>query len=358
MSALYYVLGAVAKMNAALWRHRINFLPLNVLAIGIMVGVGFGTATDAVESMHNASTPVAVSVAQIHVDPQLAQNYVSVKGEDFPVALAEYGNKSDNGDITSVETSWTPLLDRQSQRILLVQRPGKVTGGEPHETTITGMLHELNADLRSSLAAHHDTIQGVPVETRYMLVAGAAPANSTTSVLITVILFAIVALFVIAIATRNTIFQKAELDSPVSKVKTTESPIVKTTGTFAFDQSGTIVEKRFVGVPSILAYRENGEPTLVSNIDASNRFMGFTTSQRSGLWLLAIDAGSVQDTEAGYFYWGTARRPGFRFSYTTGRSDKRRAIIAADDVSTLSTALALLTTRGTPQDAPTTSGAS
>lgn len=353
MSAFYYVLGVVAKMNAALYRHRINFLPLNVLAIGIMVFVGFGTATDTVESMHNASTPVAVSLAQIHVDPQLAQNYIAVNGEDFPVALYEYGSKSDKGDITSVETSWTPLVDRQSQRILLVQRPGKVKGGEPHDTTITGMLRELNTDLRSRLAARHDTIQGLPVETRYMLVAGAVPANSTTSALITVILFAIVALFVIAIANRNTIFHTTDLGSPLFKVKTAESLIVKTTGTFAFDQSGTIVEKRFVGVPAMLAHRENGEPALFSNIDASNRFMGFTTSERSGLWCLAIDAGSVQDTEAGYFYWGTARRPGVRFSYTTGRGAKRRALIAADDASTLSAALALLTTRGTPHDAPT-----
>src|SRR5215468_6430592 len=115
MSAFYYVLGAVAKMNAALWRYRINFLPLNVLAIGIMLLVGFGTTTDAIESMHNASTPVAVSVAQIHADPQPPQNYISVKGEDFPVALFEYGTKSDSGKITSVETSWTPLVDRESQ---------------------------------------------------------------------------------------------------------------------------------------------------------------------------------------------------------------------------------------------------
>lgn len=353
MPAFYYVLGAVAKMNAALWRHRINFLPLNVVAIAIMVFTGFGTATDAIESMQNASTPVAVSLAQIQVDPQLAQNYISVTGEDFPVALYEYGNKSDSGSITSVETSWTPLLDRQSQRILLVQRPGKVNGGEPHDTTITGMLRELSTDLRSSLAAHHDRIQGVPVETRYMLVAGDVPANFKTSALISVILFAIVALFVIAIANRNTIFQKADLGSPLFKVKTAESLIVKTTGTFAFDQSGTIIEKRFVGVPSLLAHRENGEPALFSNIDASNRFMGITTSQRSGLWSLAIDAGSVQDTEAGYFYWGTARRPGLRFSYTTGRGAKRRAIIATDDVAMLSPALALLTTRGTPHGAPT-----
>src|SRR5262245_54715090 len=107
MSAFHYVPGVVAKMNAALWRYRINFLPLNVLAIVIMVGAGYGTATDAVEGMHNASTPVAVSLAQIQADPQLAQDYISVKGEDFPVALYEYGNKSDSGNITSVETSWT-----------------------------------------------------------------------------------------------------------------------------------------------------------------------------------------------------------------------------------------------------------
>src|SRR5262245_1101158 len=206
MSTLYYVLGAVAKMNARMWRYRINFMPINVLLIGGLAFGGFTTATNAIESLHNAKTPISVSVPQIHVAPRLAQNYVSVSGLDFPIALYEFGNKSDNGEMTTVDKSWTPLLDSVTGRVLLVQRQGKMSGGEPRQATVTGMLRELETDIRGRLAARHDTIQGLPVEyeSRYMLIAGEHPADSMSSALISVLLFAVVALFVIASANRNT----------------------------------------------------------------------------------------------------------------------------------------------------------
>jgi hypothetical protein len=348
MSAFYHVLGAVAKMNATMWRNRINFVPINVLLIGIMTLVGFGTVTDAIESLHNASAPLSVSVGQIHDDPRLVQNYVSVTGVDFPIALFEYGSKG------SVDKSWTPLLDPASRRILLVQRSGRPAGGDPHESTLTGMLRELDADVRTSLASQNDTVQGAPVETRYMLVAGEQPANPMTSALISVLLFGVVALFLLATVNSNTIFQKANLGSPVSKLKSVESLAVGGTGTFAFEQSGEVVERQFIDMPSVLAHLENGNPALFSNIDASSRFMGFTTSDRSGIWSLAIDAGSVHDAQAGFLYWGTTRRPAYRFAYRTARGAKRRAIITADDVQALGAAVALLAAMPASRGAPAT----
>src|SRR5918999_3487207 len=103
MSALYYVLGAVAKVNASMWRHRISFLPMNVLVIGVMVVAGFGTATETIESLNNPSTALRVSVAQIHEDANLVQKYVSVTGVDLRFALYEYGSKAASGEITSVD---------------------------------------------------------------------------------------------------------------------------------------------------------------------------------------------------------------------------------------------------------------
>src|SRR5215467_461219 len=119
MSALYYVLGVVAKMNSSMWRFRINLLPINVLAIGALIFAGFGTLTDALEGMHNASSPIAVSVAQIHNNPSVAQNYVTVAGLDIPEAVFEYGDKGSDGRITTVQRSWSPLFDRESRLILL-----------------------------------------------------------------------------------------------------------------------------------------------------------------------------------------------------------------------------------------------
>jgi hypothetical protein len=345
VSALYYVLGAVAKMNAAMWRYRINFLPINLLAIGLMAFGGVTTATNAIESLHNASTPLSMSVTQIHDAARLAQNYVSVTGMDYPIALYEFGSEGGDKDkIATVEKSWTPLIDRESQRMLLVQRRGKISGGDPHEATVTGMLRALEPDVRTKLAAHNDTVQGIPVETRYMLVAGDQPANSMSSALISAVLFTVVALFVLAMANRDTIFQRADLGTPVAKMKSADSIRVSGTGTFVLEQQGgKFVEKRFVGMPSVLAHTEAGSPALFSNIDASSRFMGVKTADRSGIWRLAVDANSVRETQTGYLYWGTARRPAYRFTYTT-RGAKRRAVVTADNLETLGAAVALLTT--------------
>jgi hypothetical protein len=354
MSALYYVLGVVAKMNASMWRFRINFLPINVLLVGALGFWGFGELNSAIEGTRNDSTPLAVSLQQIHDEANPQQKYVAVTGLDVPRALFEFGNKGADGEITVVERSWSPLVDTASQRIILVQREGKTPGGEAHTGTVTGMLREMGADIRKGLAAHHDSLQGIPVETRYVLMAGEHPAESVSSALLAAVLLSVVTLFIIATIKRNTIFRRADFGSPVSKVKSADPLKVGATGTFALEQEGKAVEKRFVAMNAILAHLDNGNPALFANIDASNRFMGVVTSKRAGVWTLAVDAGSVQGSQVGYFYWGATRRPALRFSYTS-RGVKRQAVIATDDTQMLDTAVALLTTAPTtaPRGAPT-----
>jgi hypothetical protein len=351
MSAFYYVLGIVAKLNASMWRYRINFLPINVLVVGAMCIWGFGELDSAMEGAHNEATPLAVSIQQIHDEANPPQRYVSVTGLEVPVALYEFGDKDASGEISRVERSWAPLVDTASQRILLVQREGKTPGGVAHQATITGMLRELPADVRSGLVARHDTVQGLTVETRYTLVAGEEPANSMTSALTAAVLLSIVALFVIVTVKRNTIFRRADFGAPVSKVKSVDPLTVGATGTFALEQDGKTIEKRFVAMPALLAHLENGNPALFSNIDASSRFMGITTSKRAGVWTLAVQRGSVQGMRVGHLYWGASRRPALRFSYRSG-GVTRQAVISTDDMKLLDAAVALLTTAPAAQSAP------
>ena len=352
MSALYYILGVVAKMNAGMWRFRINFVPINVLLIGGLSIWGFTEMSSAIEGSHNEHTPVNLSIAQIHDSATIAQNYVAVTGLEIPKALYEYGDKGSNGEFTRVERSWSPLVDTASQRMLLVQHEGKTPGGYTHDATITGMLRELPSDVRRGLASHHDSIQGVPVETRYTLVVGEQPADSISSAVTGAAVFAVVALFLIASFKRNTIFRRASLGSPVSKVKSAEPLRVGATGTFGLQQQGGVLEKRFVGMPAILGRLDNGNPALFSNIDASSRFMGVTTSKAAGVWILAIQAGSVKKSQVGFLYWGASRRPAIRFSYNSAPGVTRQAIITTDDTQMLDTAVALLTTKVAPQAAP------
>jgi len=241
MPPFYYALGAVAKLNERMWRHRHNFLPINVFVIVMLIGAGYGKAADAMEGLQPA--------------------YLFAEGE----------------------------------------RPNAVISG-----------------------------------------------------LVSALLFGVAVLFAIATAKRNTIFQRANFGSPVSRVKTPESLIVGATGTFEFDREGKNVERRFIDMPAVLAHDENGDPVLASNIDASTRSMGVTLSRLRGIWTLGIDAGSVHDMQSGFLYWGTARRPAFRFSYTNGDGANRGAIISAVDGPTLTTAVAMLTSMPSSRGAPTT----
>src|SRR4029079_11048972 len=105
------------------------------------------------------------------------------------------------------------------------------------------------------------------VERRSPLVAGEEPANSMTSALTAAILLGLVALFVIATIKRNTIFRGANFGAPVAKVKTVDPLKVGATGTFALEQEGKTIEKRFVAMTALLAHLDNGNPALFSNID-------------------------------------------------------------------------------------------
>jgi hypothetical protein len=344
MSALFYLLGTVAKANARLWRYRVNFLPLNVILVAVMAIAGFAAMDTAVERLENATSPIPLSIGQIHDSQTIPQNYVTVAGVEIPEGVYEFGNKNSKGE-TNVEKSWSPLVDRANRRVLLVQHAGKAAGGDPHQVSITGMLRELNADLRRTLASDSNSIGGLPVETRYMLVAGDHPANFIVSALLTILCFGGVALFAVATIVRNTVFQRAALGSPLSRVQSKDHITVRVTGTFVLEQAGHTTEKRFNDVPAILAHAANGAPGLYANIDASSRFMGFETSNRVGIWSLMVEPGSVREAQPGFLYWGSRRRVAVRFGYQgPGGRTKRKAIISADDVQRLDAAIAMLTT--------------
>ena len=354
MSALYYALGFIARLNTGMWRYRLNFIPINVLVIGLMIFGAVAAVRSAIEGASNDRVPLAVTVAQIRDEANPTRTYISVSGLEIPDAVYEYGEKASNGDITRIEKSWTPLVDRESQRILLVQRAGKAPAGEPRQTTVAGMLRELDDDVRKGLAEHGNAIQGVPVETRYALVDGDTPANSETSAIIAIFLLVTLVLFAIATASRNTVFQRTDFGSPVLKIKSVGPVHVGGTATFALRKNEKIIQKHFIEMPSVLTHTDSGQPVLLSNIDASSHFMGITTSERSGIWTVMMENGSVRDPQMGYLYWGTSRRPALRFTYTSAEANAvRSAIITATEVQMLDTAVAMLTAMPGSQPAGT-----
>jgi hypothetical protein len=339
MRILNHFLGAVAKANLALWRYRINFVPLNVPIILGLGALGVASWSATAEALRNSEAPLQVSLEQIRATP-IAQNYVSVSGLAIPEAVYEYGDTAANGELTSVDRSWFPLVDGDSRRVLLVQREGKLPGGQPREETVIGMLRDLTTNVQASLAADGYQLEGFPVETRYMLVDGERPGSPWLYGIATGLIVFTLVCVAIATGLRNTIFQRSDRirGMPIN-MDPNQSALVNATGRFVLDAK---TGQRFVDMPATLGGRD-GSTILTSNIDASSRFMGFVTSKRSGIWTVSGKPRSIADGEFGYQYFGLGRRHAFRFSYADPTDGKRRtAIVAANDISLLDHAAAVL----------------
>ena len=339
MRIVNHLLGALAKTNSALWRYRINFIPLN-LALAILLGaLGIASLESTTDALRNAEAPSTVSLEQIRANA-INQNYVSVSGVSVPEAVYEYGNKGADGKLTSVDKSWYPLVDAENQRVLLVQHVGPVGSGDASVKTVEGMLRDLDTSLATKLAAERYEIDGFPVEQRYMLVEGEAPGSPWLYGIATAAIGGVLACGAIVTVKRNTIFQPSGRQaSSLPDADPAEAARVSVTGDLGLDEKTV---KSFVEMPAMLVVRD-GTPVIASNIDASSRFMGFTTKQRSGIWVMAIAAGTVSEGEFGHVFYGLARRNAFRFSYTDSVArKKRRAIIASDDPAMLDRAVSML----------------
>ena len=339
MRIVNHLLGALAKTNSALWRHRVNFIPLNV-GVAILLGaLGIASMESTMDALRNAKAPSSVSLEQIRTNAT-SQNYVSVSGLSVPEAVYEYGNKGSNGALTSVDRSWYPLVDTENRRVLLVQHVGPVAGGDASVMTVEGMLRDLDTSLATKLAAASYEIDGFPVERRYMLVEGERPGSPWLYGIATAAIGGVLVCGAIVTVKRNTIFQPSGRQaSSFPDADLAEAAHVNVTGDLLLDEKTV---QSFVDMPAMLVVRD-GAPVIASNIDASSRFMGFTTKKRSGIWVIAMAAGTVSEGEFGHMFYGLSRRSAFRFSYTDSLDrKKRRAIIASDDPAMLDRAVGML----------------
>jgi hypothetical protein len=99
---------------------------------------------------------------------------------------------------------------------------------------------------------------------------------------------------------------------------------LRVTGFFRLDEKNA---QRFLNVPAALARLDSGEVALISNIDASNKFFGVTTTERVGHWAILMPPASLQKPTFGYLYDGLAERPAFRLNYTDAVNGTRSEAI-------------------------------
>jgi hypothetical protein len=323
---VYRFLGVVASINRRLWLIRVNFIPLNVaLMFGLLVAVVAGYSQLS-EGLANQQDAAPQSLAVLLSAGRPTQDYVAVQGKLFTDARLEYGTEGSDGKLKRVEKRWAPLLDSGTGKVLLVQlarsRPNRE---EPEDLTIKGMLRPMPPNLHNRLASSSFMFAGAPVESRFMLVEGQHPEEWSSGALLAVGCGLLLVAFAAATFWRNVVFRK---DGPAADALAAiqSAPELKVSGRMFLNEK---ISQHFANMPAAFGTLESGELAMVSNIDASSRFMGVKTSDRSGLWTIAIVPGSVTDSEAGHVFWGFKKWRAVRFRYVNRSTGRHEQVVVA-----------------------------
>jgi hypothetical protein len=191
------------------------------------------------------------------------------------------------------------------------------------------MVRPMQKFLADELGKSNFDYGGVQVLPGYVLVADETPGDPGSWQLGAALSGGVVLVFGLMLIKRNTIFVPG---SPATESADGGADLTQigVTGTFLLDKH----HQRFMNMPAVMNTLDNGDLALFANIDASSNFMGVTYSQRSGIWVLPIASGSVENVQDGVLYYGTKAMPAVRFSYKeTGSNKSRTAVVTTTSVA-------------------------
>jgi hypothetical protein len=325
MEFVYRFLGWVAHLNERLSHTRINLVPLNLAAIFILCVVAIYGLTEIRDGLVNGQTPRRIRMTDLLAHQEAHRNYVKVVGEVHPEAGLTLTRRS------STERAWVPMLDGSGKRAMLVELVDPPPAdAKPEIREVTGMLQPLDSRVETELGKVNNTIDGVAIDPEYMLTEGHRPGDLRVWIPATLALGLLLGGFLLTFGTRYVVFRSHPAAAAVPAVAGMPAEAdLRTTGCFELDGKH---RRRFLDVPCVLTRFETGEPVVVANVDASSRFMGFTTQKRAGYWMLPIAPGSITRLEEGRSYRGGGARPALRFCYQEpGRPAAQQAILSCRD---------------------------
>jgi len=313
MEILFRALGLAARLNERMSRFRVNFIPIN-LGLMVVLGILFIGCGDAARSAFaTGGAPVSIRLVDLLAHKTPGTSYVRVTGNLYSGAALI--GRSGRGESKSVTKTWMPLVDGSGKRGILVERavPTDEAGGGVETVEITGMLQPMEGDLKEKLDGTQGTLAGIKLDTAYTLAEAGSPGDPWINGGAALVSGAVLALLVATFAMQYVVFrpEAPEPGVPVAADNAQEIDL-RVTGGFVLDGAH---RQRFLNVPAGMGRTENGEVIFVSNIDASNRFMGIATNKRDGYWVVPVEPGTVPKFECGRLYVGLAIRPAVRFRY-------------------------------------------
>ena len=325
VEGVYRVLGAVAPINERLSRHRLNFVPANILLmvfVGTVAVTGWNNAAAVLRSRRTVEAP---PLSSLMAGERPRRNYVALQGRimtDTPLAVSTAGSA---GNLALADYAWVPLLDDATGKAILVQFAADHSfPPNGSDVTLQGILRPVPSTLSKQLSQDRFQHAGMPIERRFILVEGKRPG----SLVFPVTTASVGGLFVLALAwatmTRNVVFLPDDGAPSAGAAMMFERPShepLLVSGKLTLEGK---TRRFFNNMPALIHRTASGDTALVSHIETSSTFMGLKTGQHSGVWVLGIRPGSITDAQIGHVFWGREKRQALRFRYVcavTGRSD-------------------------------------
>ena len=306
MEIVYRLMGLAASLGERLSHVRVNFVPLNV---PLMLGLGslaLTAGTEAREALVNLGTPRHASVGDVVAHRDMERNYVAVHGILVP------GTGFEEREAGEVRHSYVPLVDAEGRQGLLVEVEGEIGDEPPRAGVHTGMLRPMEHALWVHLKEEGGAIDGVPMDTSYVLHIGARPGDARLFVALTAASGLALLLLAVTWLKRYVVYRR---DASASAIELQEAAslaegiAVGATGLFRLDDR---TARRFLDVPSVLTRAETGELVISAHVDASEKFMGEKVADRKGVWVIASPASGLHGGVRGWLYRGLGRRPALR----------------------------------------------
>jgi hypothetical protein len=348
MEFVYRFLGLIAGWNEGLSRHRINLIPWNWIAMFGLAALCMTSLACIQQGMTMNHTPIKTSVHELLTKPTMKDKYVTVSGELEPDIAYQYGKKRASGEF-EVENTWMLMTQPNTPEGVFVEVPNEYYDDKkPRQATLTGTWVSIDDHLAPEIAKENFKKEGLTVDSADMLNAGASPPEPAVWAVTLVLSGALFLAFLVSFLRQYVIFQ-VKPNSGFSSLDLSGvslPALIRVTGEFALEMRD---RKRFLNVPTHPTMLENGHFALLSNIDASSRFFGIRTNNRSGVWLVAVSPASVRDLTRGTFYLGGGAAHAVRFRYEDGvNSSTKTAILSFATLGEREVVLAELERMSTP----------